>query len=121
MYATLIFIARLLTHNGVNVVIDATGNLRSYRDSARRTVPQFVEVYLSCPLEVCIDRETERKITHDAPSQIYTRAIEGTAPTVPGIGQPYEPPLKPEITLDTAHCEPRECAQKILDVMNAFL
>ncbi|MEM3722104.1 MAG: adenylyl-sulfate kinase, partial [Candidatus Bathyarchaeia archaeon] len=32
VYSTLVYIAWLLTQNGVNVVIDATGNLRRYRD-----------------------------------------------------------------------------------------
>jgi adenylylsulfate kinase len=45
IYATLVYIALLLTQNGVNVVIDATGNLRCYRENARKQIPKFVEVF----------------------------------------------------------------------------
>jgi len=114
VYATLVYIAKLLTHNDVNVVIDATGNLRRYRESARKQIPRFIEAYLECPLEVCIQRENKRGKTFQAPKQIYTKALEGKAPTVPGIGQPYELPLNPEITINTTKRTPEQAAQKIL-------
>jgi adenylylsulfate kinase len=115
VYATLVYIAKLLTQNGVNVVIDATGNLRRYREDARNRITQFIEVYLECPLEVCKRREARRIRTHRAPRQIYELADKGKAPTVPGVGQPYEAPSNPEATLDTAKCTPVKCAQKVLE------
>jgi adenylylsulfate kinase len=118
VYATLVYIAKLLTQNGVNVVIDATGNLRRYRENARKQIPKFIEAYLECPLEVCMEREAKRKETRQAPKQIYAKALKGKAPTVPGVGQPYEPPLNPEITLDTTKSKPEECAQKIWDAIS---
>lgn len=117
VYATLVYIARLLIENGVNVVIDATGNLRRYRESARAQIPKFIEAYLECPLEVCMERESKRKNTRLAPRKIYEKALEGKAPTVPGIGQPYEEPLNPEVRVDTARLSPLECAKKIMAVI----
>lgn len=114
VYRTLVYIAHLLTVNGTNVIIDATGNRRSYRDEARLQIPRFIEVYLECPLEVCIEREVKRVNTHNAPSRIYVKAFEGNAPTVPGIGQPYEPPLRPEVTINTVRCSPMEGARRIV-------
>jgi adenylylsulfate kinase len=114
VYAALVYFAGLLTENGVNVVIDATGNLRRFRDDARRRIAKFFEVYLKCPIEVCMDREAQRGQTRLAPRKIYSRALSGKAPTVPGIGQPYEPPINPEVTVDTVECPPQECAKKIL-------
>ncbi len=115
VYATVVYIAKLLTQNGVNAVIDATGNLRRYRDNARRKIAGFIEVYLKCPLEICVKREATRTETHHAPTQIYLRAKQDKALTVPGVGQPYEEPLDAEMTIDTAKCTPREAARKILD------
>lgn len=114
VYATLIYIAKLLTQNGVNVIIDATGNLKRYRENARKQIPRFMEVYLECPFEVCIQRETKRGKTFHAPKHIYKRALQGEAPTVPGLGAPYQPPLKPEITLNTTKLTPQQCAKKII-------
>jgi len=117
VYATLVYIAKLLTQNNVNVIIDATGNLRRYRENARNQIPRFIEAYLECPLEVCIERENSRTKTHQAPKQIYKKAQKGEAPTVPGMGQPYEPPLNPEITINTIKDTPGEAAQKILKLI----
>ena len=117
VYATLVYVAKLLIQNDVNVIIDATGNLRRYRENARKQIPHFIEAYLECPLNVCIQRETKRGKTYQAPKQIYKRALKGKAPTVPGVGQPYEPPLNPEITINTTRHTPEQCAQKILEVI----
>jgi len=117
VYATLVYIAKLLTQNNVNVIIDATGNLRRYRENARNQIPRFIEAYLECPLEVCVERETSRTKTHQAPKQIYKRAREGEAPTVPGVGQPYQPSLNPEITINTTKDTPEQAAQKILELI----
>ncbi len=117
VYATLAYIAKLLTQNGVNVVIDATGNLRRYRENARKQISRFIEAYLECSLEVCMEREARRGKTFQAPKQIYARAKEGKAPTVPGIGQPYETPLNPEIIIDTTRHTPEQAAQKILSTL----
>jgi adenylylsulfate kinase len=113
VYAALVYLAKLLTQNGINVVIDATGNLRRYRDDARRQIPRFVEVYLECPLEICMEREVKRGKTYHAPKQIYSKALGGKAPTVPGVGQPYEPPLESELTLDSIKLSPEQCAYTI--------
>jgi adenylylsulfate kinase len=114
VYSALVYVAKLLTDNGVNVVIDATGNLRRYRENARQEIRRFIEAYLKCPIKVCMRREAERSETYDAPRDIYVRAMRGEASTVPGLGQPYEPPLNPEITLNVVRLTPQECAQKIL-------
>lgn len=117
VYATLTYIAELLTRNGVNVVIDATGNLRRYREKARALISKFMEAYLECPLEVCIERESKRVETRHAPKQIYAKALEGKASTVPGLGQPYEPPANPEITINAAAHTPEQAARKILETI----
>lgn len=117
VYATLVFIAKLLTENRVNVIIDATGNLRRYRDEARKQIPHFMEAYAHCPLDICIQRESKRGITFHAPKDIYQKGVTGKSSTVPGLGVPYEPPLKPEVTVDSEMLSPNECAQKIMKTL----
>jgi adenylylsulfate kinase len=90
-YQTLVLIGALATRNGINVIFDATANRRAYREHARSVIPAFIEAYIECPLEVCMNRD---------PKGIYGRARSGAASTVPGLQMPYEPPLSPEITLD---------------------
>jgi adenylylsulfate kinase len=112
-----VLIAKLLTRNDVNVVIDATGNRRRYRDHARKEIPKFMEAYIRCPLEVCIKRETKRKIYAYAPKGVYKKAFTGKSATVPGIGVPYEEPKDPEVIVDSDKLDAEQCAQKILETL----
>lgn len=117
VYAALAYMARLLVDEGVNVLIDATGNLRLYRDQAGGLIADFGEVYVRCPLEVCMAREAGRKAGH-APPAIYRKGKTGESATVPGLNVPYEPPLEPIATID---CEVppadagRQAAEAILE------
>jgi adenylylsulfate kinase len=99
VYAALVYMAKLLTDEGVNVIIDATGNLRKYRDNACLLIGNFGEVYIQCPLEVCMARELGR-VAQFAPKGIYRKGETGKSATVPGLNVPYEPPLKPIVTID---------------------
>ena len=120
VYSTMVYIAKILTQNGVNVLIDATGNLRRYRDDARTQIPRFIEAYLECPFDVCMQREAERKETYHAPTQIYQKAMQNKASsTVPGVGQPYEEPLNPDVTVKNFALTPEEAAQQIFEAITA--
>lgn len=119
VYGAIGYIASLLTKNGVNVIIDATANLRRYRDNLRDQLPCFVEVYLECPMDVCMKREAARKETYHAPREIYQKALTGKTQTVPGMGQPYEAPLNPEVTIQTTKDSVEQAAKKILDAILA--
>jgi adenylylsulfate kinase len=113
VYGALVFVAKILTQNGANVIIDATANRRMYRNAARRSIARFAEVYLKCPLEICMQREGSRKRRFGAPSRIYSKARTGASKTVPGVGVPYELPLSPELTVDTYRLRPSESAEQI--------
>lgn len=99
VYRALVFMAVLLTEQGRPVILDATAHRRAWRDLARERIPDFAEVQLSCPLEVCREREARR--THgNAPRGIYARAgVPGAA--VPGVDVAYEPARAPELLVRT--------------------
>ena len=113
VYASLAYVAKLLSESGINVIIDATANRRRYRDLARSLVSDFAEVYIRAPLEVCIARESKRKAAF-APTDIYRKSAEQGA-TVPGVNIAYEEPLKPEISVDSAEMSSAQSAQYIAD------
>lgn len=121
VYGTLAYVAGLFSQNRVNVIIDATGHLREYRDTCRRRIRRFAEIYLDCPLKVCVRREKTRRRLFGAPSRIYDKAKRGESKTVPGMGVPYEKPLSPEVTLDSTRLSPTECAEAILAQLSDFL
>ncbi len=107
-YATLAYLARILAEHGIPVLVDATANRRAYRDRARSEIPRFLEVHVRCPLPVCRARD---------PKGIYRRGAEGTAPNVPGLSAPYEPPLRPEVTVDGDRDAPVESARRIVEAL----
>ena len=113
VYKALVYLSKKLTELEYDVIIDATGNLRKWRDFARQLLPRFLEVYLRCPIELCIQRERTRVETHEAPTEIYKKGNKGWP--VPGLVVPYEEPLNPEIVIDTGNTPIQEAVKRILN------
>ena len=111
VYRSLVYFARKLTDLGHNVIIDATGNMRRWRELARKLIPRYVEVYLKCRLEECIQRERHREKAHGAPRDIYSKGEKGWP--VPGMNAPYEEPLAPDIIIDTGKTTVPEAVEAI--------
>jgi adenylylsulfate kinase len=119
VYASLAYMAKLLYESGVNVIVDATANKRRYRDLARSLVPNFAEVYIRAPIDVCMARERERKAQF-APKEIYKKAAQEKA-LVPGVNVTYEEPFAPEIEVDTTAMSPEQSARFItLELIKIF-
>jgi adenylylsulfate kinase len=107
-YGALAFIGRVLTDRGIPAIIDATANRRSYRNRARQQIERFVEVFVDCPLEVCIRRD---------PKGIYRKVREGQADHVPGMQTPHEAPERPDIVVRGDRDDPKEAARRIIDLL----
>ncbi len=90
---TIIYLAELLASNGVHVFIAATGSRRVYRDTARARLPRFAELFVDCPTAVCQQRD---------PKGLWQMAATGQIATLPGMGHDYEPPVQPELYVNTA-------------------
>lgn len=99
VYRCLVYTAEMLLRHGHSVVIDATGNLRKWRDLARGSIEPYGEIYLKCPVDKCIEREAQRVETHNAPAGIYSKGKAGWP--VPGMNAPYEEPQNPELIIET--------------------
>jgi adenylylsulfate kinase len=117
VYGALVYTAYTLTVNDVNVIIDATANRRSYREKARNLIENFVEVYVKCPLKICVEREHSRTDLRDAPKNIYDKASVGESRTVPGVGVAYEQPLNPEVTVESDRLSPEKGADKVIKTL----
>lgn len=115
VYASLGYMAKLLTECGVNVFIDATANRRKYRDAARSIIPKFAEIYIRCSLEVCMAREARRKAAF-SPKDIYKKSAV-TGANVPGVNVPYEEPIDPIVIIDSDKMNADEGAKKAADAI----
>ncbi len=111
-YKSLAYIGGLLTKNGVNVILDATANLKKYRDFGRDYIKDIMLVYLKCPLELCMKRD---------PKGIYRRALAGEFHTVPGLQIPFEEPENADVVIDVTKFSAEEAASIIFKKINEKL
>ena len=109
-YRSLAFIGQVLTEHGISVIFDATANRRAYRDRARQHIPNFFEVFVDCPFDICVKRD---------PKGIYRQAHEGQANNVPGILVPYEPPENPDLVVHGDSENPEEAARRVVEILVA--
>jgi adenylyl-sulfate kinase len=86
------WVAKVLARNGVAAITAAISPYRETRDTVRAEIPNFVEVFVDTPLEVCEDRDVKG---------LYEKARTGEIPEFTGVSDPYEPPLAPEIHVIT--------------------
>jgi sulfate adenylyltransferase len=104
--------SEIVRHGGV-VICAAVSPYRATRDDVRNLVgaDHFVEVYVDTPIAVCEQRDTKG---------MYAKARRGELKDFTGIDDPYEPPLHPEIVLDTVVHTPEENARHILSYLVAL-
>ena len=114
VYRALVIMAQLLVeYGGKNVIIDATGNRKEFRELARSLIPEFAEIYVKCPLETCRAREASRR-GQPVQKDLYKSASEGKLKgELPGISAPYEEPENPELVIASDLLSPYESAKKI--------
>jgi adenylylsulfate kinase len=107
-YHALAFVGSLLVTHGVPVIFDATASRRSHRSQGRATIDRFVEVYVECPLEVCMARD---------PKGLYRQAQAGGVTNLPGLQAGYEPPDRPDLVVSGEHESPKTAAQAIATLL----
>jgi adenylylsulfate kinase len=103
------FVADLLSRNGVPVITAAISPYRELRDEARELMgDRFIEVFVKASVEVCAERDVKG---------LYEKAFRGEIKEFTGVSDPYEPPLNPELTLDTEHDSAEEDAARVLAML----
>lgn len=101
-------VAKLMNDAGLIVLTAFVSPFISDRMKARDVIGKdsFIEVYVSTPLEECEKRDVK---------ELYKKAREGNLPNFTGISSPYEPPVKPEITIDTTDMSIAEAADMLYE------
>ena len=89
---------------GMIAIAAAISPYRSAREQVRSRIPNFVEIYLRCPLEVLVQRDVKG---------LYKRALAGEILHFSGISDPYEPPVAPELIIDSSKETPAESVARI--------
>jgi adenylylsulfate kinase len=99
------WVAERLTYHGAAVVVSAISPYRDVRDKVRERIPQFVEVFVSCPVEVCAQRDVKG---------LYEKAFRGEITGFTGVDDPYEPPEHAEVVVETDRMPPEACLAVIV-------
>jgi adenylylsulfate kinase-like enzyme len=68
----------------------------------------FIEVHVATPIETCETRD---------PKGLYKKARAGQLKNFTGIDDPYEPPVRPELTLDATSTSPQEATMQLLNYL----
>jgi sulfate adenylyltransferase len=104
------FVASEIVRHGGVVICAAVSPYRATRNDVRNMVGRghFIEIYVNTPIEVCEQRDVKG---------MYAMARRGEIKGFTGIDDPYEPPLHPELTLDTLNRAPEENAQIVIDYL----
>jgi adenylylsulfate kinase len=99
------WVASVLARNGVVSVTAAISPYRSVRDEVRSSIENFVEIHVATSLEDCETRDVKG---------LYAKARSGEIPEFTGVSDPYEAPLSPELTIETAGHTPEESATEVI-------
>jgi adenylylsulfate kinase len=96
------YLAAMLEKHDVSVVASFISPYREAREFVRSLCRNFIEIYVSTPLEVCEQRD---------PKGLYAKARRGEIKEFTGIDDPYEEPSEPELRIDTTNQTIRESVQ----------
>jgi len=104
-------ISRMLVRHGAVVVVASLSPFREARDTVRKEVRRFVEVFVDAPMDTLIARDTEG---------MYRKALAHEITNVAGIDDPYEPPIHAELVVRTDQEKPDAALgrlfQKLVDM-----
>ena len=100
-------VSKLMVDAGLIVLSAFISPFRAERDMVREMLPEgeFVEIFVDTPLEVAEQRDVKG---------LYKKARAGELKNFTGIDSPYEPPLSPDIRVNTTQMSAQEAAQHIV-------
>jgi bifunctional enzyme CysN/CysC len=103
-------LAKLMLDAGLIVLVSLISPFRAERRMVREILQpgEFLEVYVSTPLEVCESRDRKG---------LYRLAREGRIGNFTGISSPYEPPERAELSLDTSKEPLESCVQNVISLV----
>ncbi|MBT8766041.1 sulfate adenylyltransferase subunit CysN [Metapseudomonas boanensis] len=101
-------VARLMLDAGLITLVSFISPFRAERELARSLAGEgaFLEVFIDAPLALAEQRD---------PKGLYQKARRGELKNFTGIDSPYEPPLAPDIHIDTGSETAEAAAERIVE------
>lgn len=100
-------VSKLMVEAGLVVLAAFISPFRADRQRVRNLITpgDFLEIHCNCTLEACEQRDTKG---------LYRKARAGLIQDFTGISSAYEPPVQPELALDTAALSVEACVDEIV-------
>ncbi len=100
-------VAKLFAESGTIALTAFISPYRADRDRVRNSMSSndFYEVYVATPLSVCEQRD---------PKGLYKKARAGELKGFTGIDDPYEPPVEPDLVLESDSATAEEQADEVI-------
>src|SRR6476620_6036420 len=98
------FVCELLSRKGVIVIAAVISPYREARDTVRARIPNFVEIFMECPMDVLVERDVKG---------LYKKALAGEIEHFTGISDPYESPVSPELTIHSSQETPQQSVDRV--------
>jgi bifunctional enzyme CysN/CysC len=101
-------VAKLMTDAGLIVITAFISPFRAERQLVRDMMAEgeFIEIYIDTPLQVAEHRDVKG---------LYKKARSGKLANFTGVDSPYEPPISPELHINTTAMTPGQAASLIVD------
>jgi adenylylsulfate kinase len=103
--------AAAMEKEGKIVIVALIAPYKEIREQIRKNCNNFIEIYLSASIDICIKRD---------PKGLYKKALTGEIKDFTGISAPYHPPLSPEINIDTGVLNVEQSLQVILEKLSSL-
>jgi adenylyl-sulfate kinase len=98
------YVAALLNRHKIVSIVAAIAPYREARDEVRKRIPCFLETHVDCALEILAQRDVKG---------LYRRALAREISDFTGVSDPYEPPLSPDIYLNSGAQSEADCTASI--------
>jgi adenylyl-sulfate kinase len=105
------FVCELLSRNGVIAIAAAISPYRELRRSIRAHIPNFVEVFMECPMDVLIGRDVKG---------LYKKALSGEIEHFTGVSDPYEAPEAAELTIHSSLETPQMSVDRVWHTLKSL-
>jgi adenylyl-sulfate kinase len=102
------YVSKVLSRNGVVVIVAAISPYREGRERAREEIQSFVEVWCNAPVEACAARDYKG---------LYAKAMRGELDNMTGVNDPYEEPEDADLVLKTDSETPEESAERVIALL----
>jgi adenylylsulfate kinase len=104
--------AKLLAQNGIYPIVTAITPHEESREFNRRELDPYIEIYVECTVETCMDRDDKG---------LYRRAARGDIRQFIGVDVPYDVPKTPDLRINTESDAPEESIDQATSFLSVSL